>query len=284
MTIPDLPPVCPEHRVRPAAGCRPCRVYANARYRRRSRAMAYGIWQPRVDATPTRLHLIDLVEVHGMEFRNIARRSGMNIATVLRVYRGERRQVQPATARKILAVTPGPDFLVDSLGAARRLQAIACAGYTLGDVHAVQPKASMLQLTRWRVQERRWIRSVNHGLVVDLYDLLWDTDGPHPRVALWAANRGWQPFEAWTDDTIDDPDAGPYTAPEMVDSIDWEKLNRAVLPPGSRLRVRFVDLTPAEQRQLYQQHMAGGGSPRGFRDRYRPVPIEILRWLQQETA
>jgi len=86
------------------------------------------------------------------------------------------------------------------------------------------------------------------------------------------------------DRTIDDPQAGPYSDPDAIGFIDWEKLDRAKLPPRHSLRVEFEDLTFAEQTALYQAHLQAGRSPRSFRDRYRPVPIEIMRQLHPGVA
>lgn len=282
MNLDTLPPRCPTHTGRHAyqPGCEHCRRQHRETKRRKSRAIAYGVWQPTlVDAGPTRLHIGQLLE-QGMTYRRIATQAGVDWLTVQTLH-SQRVQVTRTTAERIAQVTPTPSFLVDATGVARRLQAIACAQYSPRDLLELIPAHERL-IYRWRLPAQPYVQHRSFLLVADAYNQLWDTEGPRPEAAAYARSRGWQPFEAWTDSTIDDPAAAPYSAPEAVEFVDWVKLNYARLEPGHRRRVPFLDLTPAEQRELYRRHMAAGGTPRGFRDRYRPVPIDILRQLQLE--
>jgi len=161
----------------------------------------------------------------------------------------------------------------NAIGAARRLQALACAGY------GVTPLADMLVASRMHVkawQHHRWqnVHRTTHERIAYTYSKLWDTDGGSTQARDHAGRRGWQPFEAWTDTTIDDPAAYPYGDPEQINYIDRVLIKR--VRDGKR---RYLDLSDAERIELLTLHLIAGGTMRGFRDRYRPVPKRQLDLL-----
>lgn len=276
------PPRCPTHGHTYGTGCPDCRRYKRILTARRSRAIAYGIWQPWGDLDATRAHIEDLQTVE-MTLRQIARLAGVNKNTVRDIAAGLRAAVSPVTAARICSVTPVEPSLVDVAGTTRRLRALACAGYSAQTVSRMLG-ISKNSLSRWINATHPALRRVFHERIRQLYDQLWDTAGPDGYAAAAAAAAGWYPFEAWTDATIDDPQASPYSHPEMHQYIDYEKLRRVRLPKGHPMRVMFEQLTGAEQAELYRMHRRAGGSTRGFRDKYRPVPINIMRQLTQEVA
>jgi hypothetical protein len=162
---------------------------------------------------------------------------------------------------------------VDAVGAARRLQALACAGY------GVVPLAELMVAHRMHVkawQHHRWrnIHLSTHERIAYTYECLWDTDGGSTQARQHATRRGWQPFEAWTDATIDDPGAYPYGDPEQREYVDRVLIKR--VRDGKR---PYLDLSDAERIELLIQHLTAGGTMRGFRDRYRPVPKRQLDLL-----
>jgi len=166
---------------------------------------------------------------------------------------------------------------VDAVGVARRLQALACAGY------GVTPLADLLAAQRMHVkawQRHRWhqVHLSTHERIDYTYQKLWDTDGGSTQARDHAGRRGWQPFEAWTDATIDDPAAYPYGDPVQVGYIDRVLIKRVW--EGKR---PYLDLTAAEKIELLTRHLANDGSMRGFRDRYRPVPKRELDLLIAQT-
>jgi hypothetical protein len=167
--------------------------------------------------------------------------------------------------------------LVDATGTARRLQSLACAGYGLGDV-AEALESRRLTVQGWRRKRHPLVRSDSRDLVATLYARWWDTDGPSQAARSYAAKHGWLPFEAWTDDILDDPQAAPYSDPEALAYLDWVLLEQV----RSRRR-EFRALSDAERLYLFRLHMGQGGTSRGFRDRYRPVSAEVLRWLQEHA-
>lgn len=165
--------------------------------------------------------------------------------------------------------------LVDAVGTARRLQALACAGYGLGEI-AKMLGSRRLTVQSWRRQRHRLVRMETRVIVGDLYDRLWCTDGPSQSARIYADRNGWLPFEAWTDELIDDPTAVAYQEAHL--SIDWVLLDLV----KTRHR-QFMVLNDAERLYLYRACVARGMTPRGFRDRYRPVPAPVLRWLQEHA-
>lgn len=274
------PPTCPEHNLYRRA-CDTCRRYRRELYRRRNRAIAYDRWQYKVDAEPAYRHIDGLLQ-QGMSLRRVADAAGVGFTTVRQIYRQMYTRTTPGVAARILQVTPQGPLTVDSTGTARRLQALGVAQYGLANLSQLTGY-SYLSVKRWQLQQPERVTLLTRDTVSYLYRQLWCTDGPDLHAAAAAQASGWYPFEAWTDLSIDDPDAEPYGAPEQRGFVDWVVLNRATLPARHKQRIAFVDLSAAEQLQLWRHHVAAGGSIRGFRDRYRPVPIEIMRWLVQEV-
>jgi hypothetical protein len=143
------------------AGCRccPCRA-ANARYeqqraRERAKCMA-GV----VDATPARRHLRRL-QRRGIGKRQVARLTGLSLATVRAIRSGRARWVRPETVLSVLQVHPclAPGQVVPS-GATRRLirallvegidrtSVAACAGSVHHPGVRVRTAARVLRLYR----------------------------------------------------------------------------------------------------------------------------------------
>lgn len=208
-------------------GCRcyPC-GFADSQYRdRRRRAIAYGTWQPYVDAEPAREHVRTLQEF-GLGWKRIAHLAGVPNSTMWKLLYGARqrgmapsKRIRPETAQKILAVEPRLDLLgtripVDATGTRRRLQALTAGGWPQAQLAArlgIHPSNYCTMLAR---------PQVNIGTArasAALYDELWNADpanhGVHPqgisRARNYAKNHGWAPVGAWDDDTIDDPQTFP---------------------------------------------------------------------------
>ena len=156
--------------------------------------------------------------------------------------------------------------LIDATGAARRLQALACAGYGTGYLAGLLV-AHRLHVRSWQSHEHRQIKRSTHQRIDYTYQRLWDTDGGSTLARRHAAGCGWHPFEAWTDGTIDDPAAPPYSDPAQTSLVDPELLAR--VRAGRR---PYADLSGTEKIELLTAHLRTGLSLRGFRNRYRPVP------------
>lgn len=108
----------------------------------RLRAVADGTWQPFIDATPLRQHLLKLYAA-GLTPHRVSVLTGIDWNTV-RLYtqaaprqgRGMIRQTTPETAAKILAIQPEPTLpgRVDPTGTRRRIQALSAIGWPLREL------------------------------------------------------------------------------------------------------------------------------------------------------
>ncbi|MEU6552058.1 hypothetical protein ABZ915_17505 [Streptomyces sp. NPDC046915] len=197
------------------------RDYENNRYR----AIAYGRWQPFVDAGPVRQHVRALGEF-GIGWIRAAKLAGVSTGGVSKLLYGDRprglapsKRVRPETALKLLAVEPTLDNLgdrtsIDGTGTRRRLQALVYAGWTQSEL------ARRMQMNRANFGKTIVSTLVAVGTLKTtraLYDELWRVEPvgagvPASRAAAArqiAVARGWAPIGAWDDDVIDDPNAYP---------------------------------------------------------------------------
>jgi DNA-binding CsgD family transcriptional regulator len=185
--------------------------------------MAYGRWQPYVDAKPVREHVQSLCG-GGLGCKRIAAAAGCSASAVRRLLgiegnRPATRRMLPATAAALLAVTLTPDLrqrpaLTDAAGTVRRLQALIAAGHCRL-VLAERLGMGNDSLNRLiRTAER--VRVITAAAVRALYDELWDVpaDETTPLAARRAARaradglaNGWPLPAAWDDQAIDNPDA-----------------------------------------------------------------------------
>lgn len=209
--------------------CGACRA-ADRRYmNRRYRLMAYGQWQPYVDATPVREHVRRLQEF-GLGWMTIAKLSGVPRGSVSKLLYGDgprgmapSKRVRPKTAAAILAIQPTMDVLadgamIDGTGTRRRLQALVAIGWPQSWLaeRLGADKATLHKALRGDMPVRcRTARAARA-----LYDELWDQPPPASghrekiatnRARNYARDRGWVPPMAWDDNTIDDP----ATVPEL---------------------------------------------------------------------
>lgn len=204
--------------------CQPCRD-GETRYRaNRSRAIAYGTWQPYVDAEPVRQHIVALNEF-GIGWIRLAQLAGVPRGVVSKLLYGDpkrnmgpSKRLLPKNANALLAIEPTLDNLADraytdGTGTRRRLQALVAAGWP-----------------QTRIAERIGIQNFNTTIrgdqpvcastaraAIALYDQLWRADPRDhgvrdyvvARTRRIAAEHRWAPVGAWDDDTIDDPAAFP---------------------------------------------------------------------------
>lgn len=218
--------------------------YANHTYcQARERAIAYGTWQPYVDAEPARQHVRNL-QACGLGTRRIAELAGIERKRITdlvngRTERGRHYQtkIRPDTAAKLLAIEPTLDNLgsatvIDGTGTRRRIQALIAAGWPQAHLATRLGMTGgnfgrILKDPRVTVRTARAVRA--------LYDQLWRANplehGAAPcgitRAKRYAADRNWAPAGAWDDDTIDDPAAQPDLGQKasrqnaLVEDIQW---------------------------------------------------------------
>ncbi|MEU0589908.1 MULTISPECIES: hypothetical protein [Streptomyces] len=201
--------------------------------RNRNRLVAYGRWQPFVDAEPVRQH-IRMLSTYSIGWQRVCRLSGVSNGGVSRILygsphegRGPTKRVRTTTADKILAVKPSLDHVapsarIDGTGTRRRLQALIANGWPqlrLGEEMGVRHHRIIWDHVRQDVVAADTARRVR-----DLYDRLWNVDpasrGVAPRYVgqakQLAAANGWPPPGAWDDDYIDSPAA----TPDLGETVD----------------------------------------------------------------
>lgn len=239
-------------------GCGAChdaeRQYANRRYR----LMAYGRWQPYVDAQPVREHVATL-QAFGLGWMTIAAISGVPRGSVSKLIYGDSRRgmapskrVRPFTAAAILAIEPTMDALadgamVDGCGTRRRVQALVAVGWAQNRLaeHLGMDRASLNRSLRGSSP----VRCGTARAVRSLYDELWDQPPPEAthrdkisasRARNYARERGWLPPQAWDDDLLDLTDAElEAEIARRVDLMNDEELRRC-----HYARYRLGDRTP----------------------------------------
>ena len=226
--------------------CEPCRAANRGDEHERRRAIAYGRWQPYVDAEPARAHLQRL-RARGIGLNQIAHLAGVAPSTLTRLAARNTTNgasttglIRAEPARRILAV-PVPDChsdhapgsLVDATGSRRRLQALVAIGWTQTDVarHLQRSPSNLRQTLRSQL-----VTAATAAQVRDLYDRLWnqppDQSTPRGRrnahaAREYARRHGWLAPLAW-DDIDRDPEPAAESAhhqtPADVDDLDIDIL------------------------------------------------------------
>jgi hypothetical protein len=208
-----------------ACRCYPC-CFADSEYRRnRGRAIAYGTWQPYVDAEPVRVHVRTLMDF-GIGWKRVAALSEVPTGVLTKLLygcpqrnMGPSKQIRPKNAAALLAVEPTLDNLgsvvaINSAGTRRRLQALITAGWPKAQL---AKRLNMLPGNFGNMLDREHVTVGTVRAVTALYDQLWRVDPREHGVDNQAYSRarnqgkanGWAPVGAWDDDSIDDPAATP---------------------------------------------------------------------------
>ena len=190
------------------AGCCRCRDCTDASTRAVKRAR-YARTHGRpgiVAAEPVRAHMRRLVAA-GMTVSRIALAAGMRATDGRRIATSTSDVIRRTTAEAILAVTPAP-LTVSSVGARRRIQALALLGWSMPaicDAGGIAPGT----LRGAQVEDRITLRT--NDAIRHAHDLLWDTTPPDTwqtrRRSAQAGRAGYAPTLAWDD--IDDPAEQP---------------------------------------------------------------------------
>lgn len=231
-----------------------------------------------VAATSVLRHLEALAKA-GLSRREIERRCGVSRLTILRIVRGELRQIHRRTAGALLAVTPVPLAeqlvgLVVIVGTQRRLRALVAAGWaqsTLARMLATTPSQ-----VRRLLETDRPCSSRMRAAVASLYDSLWAQAPPGStpaqrrsasRARRYAQERGWAVPMGWDDEEIDSPEgrARPGDSPTRVARPG----GRALVPRAS---ARIEDL---------QWMVETGESLSGACTRLGLAPAALYRQLER---
>ncbi|PRY56484.1 helix-turn-helix domain-containing protein [Glycomyces artemisiae] len=217
------------------------RSYKAAHQRYRTRMLAYGRWDPFVDAQPVRDH-VAMLRAAGIGIDQIPRLTGMPRRTLIALVRGvggrpPSRLVRSRTAEKVLAVTPGiercaPGARVDPTGTRRRLRALQAVGWSQQQL-ADRMGTSKTVVGRMIRGENGAVLAASVLKVRALYEELWDQAPPGEtsaqRQAVTRARRdaaalGYVPPLAWDEETIDDPAAEPSTGSDAPATADVDEV------------------------------------------------------------
>lgn len=174
-----------------------------------------------VDAAPAGAHLRRILDA-GVPVMDLAAATGLGDNTIGRLIHGRVPRVYRTTAEKALALPmpprgyrPRTDGEIAAVAAARRLQALAVAGWPLAPLgEAIGMSPSTI----------RRVRSGKHTIWVSTHLTIRDaaerlhlvdprahgvTQSGYTRARLHAARRGWVPLACWDDDEIGDLSARP---------------------------------------------------------------------------
>lgn len=244
------PTRCPDHATH-RAGCTECRRFARENYRHyRPTELADRALH---DVAPVRAHVRHLLD-SGMRFLDVAADAGLASGHLNRImYSKGTAHCFTATARRILAVRLRVDAgaIIDGVGVRRMMRALACRGWSQP---AVGERAGYDASVGSNWAHARTVHRATRDVVGRVYAELSALDGPSVRAARLAQGRGWDPPEAWSDATIDDPKAEPFDwLRDDVDEVAVEQVER-----GER---RFSALTRPEQRALVRRHIGKNAWP-----------------------
>ncbi|MFG3617449.1 helix-turn-helix domain-containing protein [Nocardia sp. NPDC047654] len=215
--------------------------------RLRRRQMAYGRWQPRVEAGEARAHVERLLGA-GLRKTHVAALAGVSKATVVNVTRADTERISADIERALLAVEV-PERVADVteanarvpiVGARRRVQALVAFGYPqshLARELGLDPShATFSALVGRRLpvdHTGQTISAERERAIKALFDRLQLTPGPSQRARDYGRTRKWPlPFE-WDETALDDPRGRPqrgrWTPPKRTERRDARREQVAAL-------------------------------------------------------
>lgn len=238
-------------RYQSGCDCQPCKDSKAAYARDRRRQIAYGRWESYMPAEPCREHVRALM-ASGVTLGRVAVMAGLGVSTVQKLMQGTPRsggklssRVLAKTFRAIIAVRLDLDALpgtamVHSAGTRRRVQALACLGYSLKEQADAVGRIPANYRTILTIDQ---VSVATARLVRDLYDAWSMTPAPDTwqaeRTRRWAEKNGWLLPLAWDEEWIDlTDDALQATVREQAEAMDDDELKRCA---ASR---RFGDRSP----------------------------------------
>lgn len=199
---------------------------------------------------------IQMLQRNSLGIVRLGRRTGIHYRYLSKVAAGYYKKITVTIAEAILAVTPDDGDLISSLGTLRRIHALARAGHTLRSLDA-----------RLGYQRSRCSKLIQRGGLIarevaeeirGLYEELDGQTGPSTLTTHRAVAAGWEPHDAWNADTIDDPDATPYSWDSLV-SLDEDRETEIVAElfvAGKDVTLRTKAQTEAAFRQLHARGLS----------------------------
>ena len=159
---------------------------------------------------------------------------------------------------------------VPAVGTVRRIQALACLGWSASDLSR---RLGRDRTYLAKTVTRDTVERPTAAAVAKLYDELsmtWCTTATAPRTAADARSRGWAPPLAWDERAIDDPDAAPagHTAPSP-DGCDAVVVDRILsgehhLPATRAERIEVARRWVESGRSLASLGRATGWKPERY--------------------
>jgi hypothetical protein len=172
--------------------------------------------------------------------------SGVDRSAILQILSGSRVQVHWTTEEALLGVkvpeegwVSTSDGMISSVGAMRRLQALAVQGFPFS-VLAEESGLNRRTVREVRSGGRPRLLISRNRIIRRIHDRLWDMDPVEyglratdvARTRQNASQRGWYPTEAWAD--IDDPECKPVLntpryvalvedASELIDELGYTR-------------------------------------------------------------
>jgi hypothetical protein len=238
--------------------CAACRDANRISQQQRRRAIAYGHWEPYVDAQPARAH-VHALGLAGVGLRRTSCLSGVPHGTLSRLMRGSNGRppgsIRAETARRVLSIPVNPTALaagsrVDASGTRRRLQALVAIGWPIATL------AARLGRTPGNLRRTMTRQSVTVGTARAIraqYEQVADTHPPdetparraasqrareHARSCGWTAPLGWDDIDTDPDPSRDQRDTTP------IDPLDID------IAADRLTNGRHVHLTDAERDEV----------------------------------
>jgi hypothetical protein len=151
-----------------------------------------------------------------MSLLQISEATGISTCHIQRISSGAVRTVLQSTAWAISRAKPEPmrsASFRDSTGTRRRVQALACLGYSYAAQADLVETVTGRRVTNDAVSHWMTNPMVTHAVAEDVARV-YEKYAMVPRdldntVARRSRKKGWAPPLAWDDDTIDDPKAKP---------------------------------------------------------------------------
>jgi hypothetical protein len=297
MTTPAAPvlavPVCTcvhgsrrRYRVRSChrpCRCTPCKAaqrrYDRERYTSQKAGKPYSYPVEQIAA-----HL-EMLAAHRITRRRICTVTGISPSTLQRIVARVSPIVMGVVADEILAISPDSDLsvMVDAIGTRRRAHALMTLGYSyseqgrlLGDRHSsvVIDNVHRDTITRRRAERHK-----------ELYDKLYATESTSVKAGQarrFSADQGFDPPEAWTDETIDNPAARPWQHLAQLgprrEHVEWVKVWRIC---EQVRRYNIDDVTPAERNETVHRLNRRGLNDQEIAERTGWSDRTVLRVREQ---
>ncbi len=286
--------------------CAPCTAANTAAHQARARSIAYGRWQPYVDADAARAHLQHLARA-GIGLKRAAALSGISYGSLSRLAygepatgRGPTRRIRPQTEQRILAVTANPGnradrALVDATGTQRRIQALVTNGWAQ---EQLARRIGRQGRSFRRLLTQATVTAATARAVSAIYEQLWDVPPPThtatenraaTKARAYATQLGWAPPMAWDDIDTDaePPEPPPASAQNVTTSTHACGPHQRAIDEVAIQRAMDGDsgpLTPEERDEVVRRLTAQGVSIRKIAERIHASKRTVERRRRAATT